>query len=248
MAPVYDWPGRALALLFPPICLLCLEPGQAPLLDLCAGCEADLPWIHAACPGCGLPGPAEAGAGIRCAACQHHPPPFDAAFAPLAYAFPVDDLVRGLKYHRQLASGRVLGTLLGQRAMDRGPGVDALVPVPLHRRREAGRGYNQAAELARYAGRALGLPVVDDLVERCRPTAEQAGLDAEARRRNLASAFRVRRQPGHGRIAILDDVMTTGSTVAELARVLKEAGAAHVEAWAVARALPHAGGTDQRKR
>jgi ComF family protein len=142
----------------------------------------------------------------------------------------------------------LLGTLLGQRVRRRRPTVDALVPVPLHRRREAGRGYNQAAEIARYAGRVIGVPVVDDVAERLRPTAEQAGLDADGRRRNLAGAFGLRRPPRFGRVAVVDDVMTTGSTAAELARAFKEAGVAHVEAWAVARALPHAGRPAQRNR
>lgn len=241
---VYKWLDRLVARAFPPACVLCLDPGQPPALDLCSGCEQDLPWLARPCPGCALP----SGAGQRCAACERHPLPFDAAFAPLAYDFPVDHLVRGLKYHRDLAAGRVLGTLLGQRAGARNGAVQALLPVPLHRRREADRGYNQAAELARHAGGMLDLPVVDDLVLRRHPTAEQAGLDADARRRNLAGAFAVHGVLRHRRYAIVDDVMTTGSTMAELAIALRAAGAEYVEAWAVARALPHAGAQDQRNR
>jgi len=131
----------------------------------------------------------------------------------------------------------VLGTLLGRRlATGHALHVEALLPVPLHRAREADRGFNQAIEIAQAAGRELSLPVVCDASRRRHATIEQAGLDADARRHNLRGAFELVRPLGHRRIAIVDDVMTTGSTVEELARVLKAGGAQWVEVWAVARA------------
>ena len=231
---VYRWTDRVLGTVFPPRCLLCLDPGQRPALDLCRDCESDLPWIEHACPACGVPAP-----GVLlspCAACLASQRTCDRTVAALAYRFPVDALVRTLKYRGELASGRVLGTLMARQLRRRGyAGVDALVPVPLHHRREAQRGFNQALELARVVGRELGIPVDPECCERQRDTPEQARLDAAARPGNVRDAFRVRRRPAQ-RIAIIDDVLTTGSTVEELARVLRAGGATRVEIWVAARA------------
>lgn len=232
---VYGLVDLALARFFPPRCLLCLDAGQPPSLDLCADCEADLVRDLPACTGCALPlGQPDA---FLCADCLRQPRDFDAAFAAYRYQHPLDWLVRRAKYGGDIAAARVLGTLLGRRlAAGHALHVEALVPVPLHRSREAGRGFNQAIEIARAAGRMLQLPVLHDASRRQRATAEQAGLDAAARRLNLRGAFVPGRSLGCRRVAIVDDVLTTGSTVEELARVLKAGGADWVEVWAVARA------------
>lgn len=232
---VYDFCDRALARIFPPRCLLCLDPGQPPALDLCNGCQADLRRDVPSCTGCARPllQPDT----FLCGDCLLRPRVFDAAFAAYCYEFPLDWMVRRMKYGGEIAAARVLGTMLGRVAsVAHALHVQALVPVPLHRAREAGRGFNQALEIARYAGRELGLPVIHDACVRRRATLEQAGLDAAERRRNLRGAFELRRSAGFERIAIVDDVLTTGSTVEELARLLKADGAQWVEAWAVARA------------
>ena len=220
--------------LFPPSCLLCLEPGQLPALDLCSGCEADLPRMARVCAICATP---VAGPAIACAACLARRPAFDAAFAPYRYEFPLVELIHRLKYGRQVAIARILGTLLARRLAERGPpAVDALVPVPLHAAREARRGYNQAGEIARFAGQLLSLPVVRNLATRVRATEEQAALPAIVRRINVSGAFAVRDVPVPAAVAIVDDVLTTGSTADALARELKRAGCRRVEVWAVARA------------
>lgn len=234
-AQVYGWCDRALARLFPPRCLLCLDPGQPPTLDLCAGCQADLVRDLPACTGCArrLPGPGA----FLCGECLVRPRAFDAAFAPYLYQHPLDWMIHRMKYAGEIAAARVLGTLLGRLVRSSHMlHVEALLPVPLHRVREADRGYNQAIEIARYAGRELGLPVAFDACRRTRDTASQAGLDAAARRHNLRGAFALTRRLEFGRVAIVDDVLTTGSTVDELAAVLKTAGADWIEVWAVARA------------
>lgn len=232
---VYGFFDRTLARVFPPRCLLCLDPGQAPALDLCAACQADLARDLPACTGCAkrLPQPDT----FLCGECLARPRAFDAAFAPYLYRHPVDWMVHRMKYAGEIAAARVFGTLLGSLVRSSHMlHVQALLPVPLHRAREARRGYNQAMEIARYAGRELDLPVAFDACRRTRDTLPQAGLDGAARRHNLRGAFALTRPPAFSRVAIVDDVLTTGSTVDELAALLKAAGVQWVEVWAVARA------------
>jgi ComF family protein len=220
--------------LIPATCLLCLDPGQPPFLDLCRECEADFPMNAGGCARCAAAGVA---AGATCAHCSALPPAFDRAFAPYRYEFPLPELVHRLKYGGQIAIGRILGTLLGRRAAEAGPiAVDALVPVPLHPARESRRGYNQAAEIARFAGEPLSLPVLDRVALRVRATEEQAALPALVRRVNVSGAFEALAGCLPPAVAIVDDVLTTGSTASALAETLKRAGARRVEAWAVARA------------
>ncbi len=220
--------------LITPTCLLCLEPGQAPALDLCSECEADFPRTGRGCAICAAP---VSGPAIACAACFARRPAFDAVLAPYRYDFPLVELVHRLKYGGQVAIARILGTLLARRIAERGPvAVAALVPVPLHASREAKRGYNQAEEIARFAGELLALPVARNLASRVRPTEEQAALPAMVRRINVSGAFAVRDVEPPAAVAIVDDVLTTGSTADALARELKRAGCRRVEVWAVARA------------
>lgn len=204
-------------LLLPPRCVLCGARGQAPCLDLCTGCAASFQATR---------DPVLQG-----------PEPLRRTCAPFAYAWPLDHLVHAVKYRGQLATARVLGTLLARWLAERGlqGGVDVIVPVPLHPARHAERGFNQSAELARQLGRGLRLPVAESLAFRRRATPPQVGLHLEERRRNLAGSFSAGAVGGL-RIAIVDDVTTTGATLQELARALVRDGALHVDAWCVARA------------
>jgi ComF family protein len=220
--------------LFPATCLLCLDPGQPPDLDLCRDCEDDFPRNAPACPRCAMPA---ARGTSGCAHCGMRAPAFDAAFVPFRYEFPMAELIHRLKYGGQITIARILGIVFARRLLERGrPAVDALVPVPLHAAREARRGYNQAYEIARFAGGLLGLPVLDRLALRLRATEEQAALPASVRRLNVSGAFEALAGCAPPSLAIVDDVLTTGATADALALALKRAGARHVEAWAVARA------------
>jgi ComF family protein len=220
--------------LFPATCLLCLDPGQRPALDLCRACEDDLPLNAGACPGCAMPRP---DSGTPCVNCRSRRPAFDAAFVPYRYEFPLVELIHRLKYGRQVAIARILGTVLAHRLCERGrPAVDAIVPVPLHAAREARRGYNQAGEIARFAGEITGLPVLDRVALRLRATEEQAALPASVRRVNVSGAFEALAGCAPTAVAIVDDVMTTGATADALAQALKRSGCRRVEAWAVSRA------------
>ena len=222
--PVDSRWDRLLGYLLPPQCVLCGRAGQHPCHDLCAACEAELP----VAPGGSCPEPP-----------AHDLVGCDRLFAVCTYAPPIDTLIHALKYGGQLAIGRVLGGLLARRVAELGLhlDVDCLVPVPLHPRRHAERGFNQSAEIARFTARGLDLPLEPRLAVRCRDTRSQVGLSLADRRGNLRGAFAADSAQLRGRrIAIVDDVMTTGSTVAELARTLRRSGATSVDAWCVARA------------
>ena len=236
MLQVDRWIAQASQLLLPPRCLVCGE-GGSPGCDLCPDCHADLPWNYACCGRCGLP---LAMAAEACADCLSLPPPFCRTFAPLRYGFPVDRLLLRFKFHGDLACGRELAGLMRQA----GAGIDypqALVPVPLHPARLRQRGYDQALELAKALGRSFALPVLDRALHRQRATGAQSELGADARQRNVRGAFASAATwlPAH--IALVDDVMTTGATVAEAAKALLRAGVQRVDVWVVARAAAPGG-------
>jgi len=198
-----------------------------------------MPRNGSACSQCALPLPD--GPDTLCGACQQKPPPYRATVAPLLFKFPVNRLVHRFKFQRDLASGRILTDLLTEHLASGGVPEPAMVlPVPMHRLRLATRGLNPAYEIARRCSRALGLPLTAHGLQRCRNTRTQTGLDAGNRRRNLRGAFRWRESRLDGlHVAMVDDVMTTGSTVSECARVLTRAGAESVSVWVLARAVHH---------
>ncbi|QNP39448.1 ComF family protein [Lysobacter solisilvae (ex Woo and Kim 2020)] len=229
----------AARLLWPSRCQVCTAPGLEGL-DLCAACADALPWNHTACPRCALPLPAAETCGdcLRRAtalARRGRVPALDRVHAGFVYAAPVDRLLPRFKFHRDLAAGALLSQLLAESTAGL-PRPDALVPVPLHRARLRRRGYDQALELARPLACALDLPLRVDLLQRLRATAPQSELSAAARRRNLRGAFAVApHAPLPARVALVDDVMTTGATLHAAADALKRAGVQHVEAWVCAR-------------
>jgi ComF family protein len=209
-------------LLVPGVCALCGGGGIQWRrcrggLDLCVPCEAALPFLVPA------PAPAQVGGLPLHAVCAFRPP--------------ADFMVRQLKFGGERSFARVLGLLLAEtRLRAGGPLPVALVPVPLHRQRLRERGYNQAHELARHAAGHLRLPVWARVLERHRDTAAQSGLPAAARGANVQACFAARPLPSGCRLALVDDVLTTGSTALEAARCLKAAGAAEVEIWVACRA------------
>jgi len=236
---VYRFVDRVAARLLPPRCVLCRGAGHEPGYDLCAGCEALLRTPGVRCLRCGLPDPDAARS--PCARCAVYPPPFERLLAPWIYEEPVTRLVQALKYDGALANARVLGIRI---ARDRGvAGVPAggpplLVPVPLHAVRLVERGFNQSHEIARVVARELGLPLVPAALQRVRATPAQVGLSRAERLCNLRDAFRADAGlVSRRRVILLDDVVTTGSTVGAAAMQLLQAGATAVEVWAAARAL-----------
>ncbi|HZN27636.1 MAG TPA: ComF family protein [Burkholderiales bacterium] len=198
---------------------------------MCTPCAGSLPRLPSLrCRVCALP----LTTGETCGVCLQHPPAYDSVSAPFAYAFPVDALIHALKYGGNLSIAPVLAEAL---ASSSPPRVDALLPTPLAARRLRERGFNQAQELARIAGRRLGIRVLADACRKVSDTVPQAGLPWKERKRNVRSTFVCDADLSGLRVAIVDDVMTSGATLNELARNLKRAGAVHVSAWVVARTL-----------
>jgi len=213
-------------------CVLCRGSAERGLL--CEPCDAELPRLNgAACPRCALPSPA----GEVCGRCLAQPPQFDATFAALEYAFPVDVLVQALKFRGELALAGLLGGLLAE-CVRRAPPVQYVLPVPLANARLRERGYNQSLEIARFVARATRAALAPALCERTSETQAQTALPWSERARNVRGAFRVARALDGAAIAVLDDVMTTGATLDEIAAQLKRAGAARVVNWVVARTFP----------
>lgn len=229
--------GRALRALFPPICLLCDQSCAAEAdVDLCSRCLPVLPWNPQPCPRCALP--RENGTG-RCQPCEDDPLPVARTVAPLLHAGYPRHWVHRLKFHEGMVEGRLLAHLLAgavRESYGRTDLPDMLVPVPTAPGRLAWRGHNQAATIAAFLSRRLSLPLARRGARRARSSRPQRLLSRAARLKATAGIFESRQWRGET-IAVVDDVMTTGATVAELARTLTAAGAGAVHVWSATRAV-----------
>ena len=225
----------ALKVLFPGICVLCRRrSGRG--IDLCRECELAFDVNRRACPLCAEPAPANAPDGI-CGACIASPPPWAKTVAPLLYTAPLTAVVAGLKSGNGLLQARILGALLARAVRSRyadEPLPEALIPVPLTRRRRFQRGFNQAELLASVVGRALGVRRRKSLV-RIGNAPPQRTLARAARQRNVRGAFAVRGALPGRRLAVVDDVATTGATVRAAAEALLAAGTEEVHVWVAAK-------------
>ena len=217
--------------LLPRACLLCGEPsGQA---ALCPACHAELPWHEGSqCPRCALP----TLDGAVCGRCLGDSPSFDRTFAAFTYAFPVDALIRKYKYGQRLVIAPVLADALARRTVTASR-PDVIIPMPLHPDRLQERGFNQALEVAKLLSRNLDIPLRARGAERMRATRPQVELPWKERAKNLRGAFAARSDVGGKHVALVDDVMTSGASLDELARTLRRAGATEISAWVVARTV-----------
>ena len=211
-------------------CLLC---GAGNARDgVCSPCASDLPRLPALhCTVCAVP----LTAGGICGACLSHPPRYDGVTAVYAYDFPVDALIQAYKYGGELRLAVPLGSALARATL---APADVIIPMPLSPERLRSRGYNQAQELARSIGQARATPVWPRACRRVMNTPPQALLPWRERARNVRGAFVCDAEVAGKRVAVVDDVLTTGATLDELARNLKRAGAVAVYGWVVARAVP----------
>ena len=220
--------GSALDLLYPPTCAVCRREGRF----VCEGCEPELPELLAPyCIRCASPG-----RGVYCRLCTATLPHFDGVTAPYVHRGPVRDLVHNLKYNNVRTSASELGRLMAGRLATLNVQADVLAPVPLHKRRERDRGYNQSLLLARAVSEATGIPLEERLLTRTRDTAPQVTMKSpEERRRNIEDAFECASELKGANLLLIDDVVTTGGTMSACAKPLKSAGAESVWGLALAR-------------
>lgn len=213
-------------------CFLCGAPTHDGLC--CSACRADLPQqATPCCTACALPLPAH---GV-CGRCLRTPPAFAHTVAAFRYAFPLDRMIRALKFDECLILADFLADALAAR-VDENP--DFLLPLPLHPARLRARGFNQSQLLAARLSRTLHIPLLAHAATRVRDTLPQSSLPWRKRGRNMQRAFALAAGTDvRGmHVTIVDDVMTTGASVEALARLLKQAGAKRVSAWVVARTCP----------
>ena len=224
--------------LFPGFCVLCRRPSRR-AIDLCSSCEQAFTCNEQACRVCAAPLVAP-GAEPVCGRCIATPPPWTRTLAPFTFAQPLTGVIEGLKSGNGLRQARILGALLSASAEAvYAPSElpEALVPVPLTRRRLRQRGFNQAALLARSTARRLGLPSLSGHLARVRNTPPQRSLPRSARLTNVRAAFAVKRPTTYRRIALVDDVSTTGATARAASTALLAGGAEEVHVWVAAKAV-----------
>ena len=209
-------------------CLLC---GAVREGEICAACDASFERVADACPGCALP----LVASRRCGACLANPPAFDASLAVFAYRFPLERVMHRFKYGADLAAGRWLALQLAARVSNE-PRPDVVAVPPAMREHMHRRGFNPAAEIAKVVARRTRTHFAAQLVRRVREHAPQAGLSRRERLANLRGAFVADATVRGLDVVVVDDVMTTGATANAMARALKDAGAANIRIWLVARA------------
>jgi ComF family protein len=218
--------------LLPGTCLLCSSDSAAMLL--CRACSADLPSLpQHLCPQCS----AQTTHGERCGACLKAPPAFAKTLAIFRYEFPVDRIIHAYKYGHQIAVAEWAAELIANQIQ--ASEYDLLIPMPLHPARLRERGFNQSVEIARRIASKMKLPLDSHSLIRRRATSPQAELPMKERARNVRGAFECKTDLSARRILLIDDVMTTGATLREAARVIKLHGAAQIDVAVVARALKH---------
>ena len=222
-------------------CVLCASP-EANNHAVCNPCLNDLPWHpNTSCPQCGLASSSTGLNAVVCGSCLNSPPDFDATKAVFLYAYPVDAMMLRYKYGNMLNLGDAFGEFLAKKVNveDCLKNIDIIIPMPMHPQRLKERGFNQALEIAKVLCKKSKEKLDFKSVERQTLTPPQASLPLKERVKNIKGAFKVNVNLTGKRIAIVDDVMTTGASLNELAKTLKKAGAVHVECWVIARTLPH---------
>ncbi len=228
---------RLVRAVYPPRCVLCSAPGFGDL-DICEACYDDLPWLESTCTQCAIPLADDSGDDLKCGRCLQQPPAFDHSLSLFTYEKTAIKLIHQLKFNEKLAYSRLLGSMLAEKIQNQCIELpDCILPVPLNKKRIRQRGFNQSIELARCASTTFNIAMDRRSVIRVRDTQTQTGLDKKQRRKNIRGAFAIVKPVNARHVAIVDDVVTTTSTVNELARILKTTGVRRVDVWSIARAV-----------
>lgn len=226
---------KLLNFFLPNLCLLCKTVTTK--LLICEHCFQNLPWINPeVCLICANP---LSGNNLhhQCGQCQQQPPAYDNTFAAFYYCFPIDRLILGLKFSNKLVYAKLLAHLFCLKYQNSINKPDFIIPIPLHPTRMKQRGFNQSHEIAKIIAKKLQIPVIANACERILDTQPQLALPAKLRTKNVRKAFQVKQPIPAQTIAIVDDVVTTGSTVQELAKLLKKQGVKRVDIWCCAKTL-----------
>lgn len=205
-------------------------------MDLCQACFEDLTRNHSCCYRCGEHFETAIAAPQLCGRCLKKTPSFDETHAPFLYDDTMRFLITELKFNRRYKHARLLGNLLANHLAQTAELPECIIPIPLHRNRYYQRGFNQSIEIARHLSRQLAIPLDLTSCIRSKDTVHQTGQPAKQRRKNIRNAFTVIKPIKYQHVAIVDDVMTTGATVAALAQALKRHGVGRIDVWVCARA------------
>lgn len=209
-------------------CILCHDPCHRQQ-GLCEQCISDLPWIRNRCPRCALPQLST----HLCHQCQTNPPPFESVIALFDYHFPLNQLIAQTKYHNKPGYLAPLARLFADHICNNNI-PDLLIPVPMHPHRLKERGYNQAEILTQLLGTMLNIPVDNRLLHKTKSTAQQMSLSREDRVKNLKGVFSASK-PTPEHIVIVDDVMTTGTTMREICNTLRSSPQQRIDVWVLVR-------------
>ena len=204
--------------------------------SLCIPCRKDLPVIHYACSICGLPLPVESDQSL-CGQCLQLKPAVDYTHSLFYYESPIDHLIAKMKHGGDLSCAAILSDLLLESVQSVSHMPEILIPVPLHNRRLVERGFNQSLEISRRVSKRLQVPIDTQCVRRVKSTQAQQTLNLTQRKQNIKGCFEVLNTNNYKHVVLIDDVITTGSTVNELARTLKKSGVEKVGVWSIARAV-----------
>lgn len=224
---------------WPQSCILCASSHDKPH-GLCQACLITLPWHQLPqCVQCGLHLQT---ADSICGNCMHSPPDFDVTHTLFTYDYPMDRMLQHYKYHNSLHLAHTFAHLLYDTKLKlmshHIKTIDLIIPMPMHATRLKERGFNQALEIARLLSNQLNIKLDYKLCQRHKHTPPQASLPLKERMKNIRGAFQCSCNLNGLNIVIVDDVMTTGASLNELAKTLKQAGATRVECWVIARTLP----------
>ncbi|PCI68474.1 MAG: phosphoribosyltransferase [Piscirickettsiaceae bacterium] len=228
-----NWLNKIQSILYPYTCFLCNQPGNNQL-DLCDTCHSGFSSLSICCDICGIA--MKTKESHVCGRCLASPPHYDKITTLFEYQDDIKQLVLSLKFNAKVSAARTIGKLMASHFSNHHNMPDALLPVPLHKKRLRERGFNQSELIAEHLHQQLNIPLLQQFCIRTRNTINQTSLKAAERRQNLKNAFHCKNPQTIKSIAVIDDVVTTGSTANEIARTLKKAGVKHVEIWAFARA------------
>lgn len=236
---------RLLDIIYPPRCALCLTSSQIAnktAIELCEACQNNLKTVSTACFQCGIP-LQQTQPEQLCGECLKKPPAYDQVISIYHYQQPLIWLIQQMKFHKKTRIAHLLAQLMSryieQSIADELISVpDAIIPVPLHHKRQHQRHFNQAEELSTVISKSLQKPIDMQYIERYLSSQQQSGLDAKQRKKNVKGIFKItnRKRKQYQHVVIIDDVMSTGSTVNEVAKVLKKSGIKKVDVWVLARA------------